>query len=156
MDIVSYRTQLSKERHNVLIKEKEIAYDAEINFDNPKKIVEMMNTIFQMDKLAEEYMYQISFDSKMKILGIFEISHGLVNATLVSARELMIRNLLCGAACFIICHNHPSGEVIASREDITITRQISEAGKLMGIPLHDSIIIGSDRYYSFHEDKQLD
>lgn len=156
MDIISYHTKLSKDRHNILVKEKSVSYDEEVNFDTPLKIVQMMNTLFDMENRAEEYLYQIAFDSKMKILGVFEVTHGLVNATLASPREMMIRNILCGATGFVIVHNHPSGEATASMDDITLTKRVSEAGKMMGILLNDSIIIGSNRYFSFHEQNMID
>lgn len=156
MDIISYHTKLSKDRHNILVKEKSVSYDEEVNFDTPSKIVQMMNTLFDMENRAEEYLYQIAFDSKMKILGVFEVTHGLVNATLASPREMMIRNILCGATGFVIVHNHPSGEATASMDDITLTKRVSEAGKMMGILLNDSIIIGNNRYFSFHEQNMID
>lgn len=156
MDIVSYHTRLDKNRHNILVREKSAVYDEEVNFDNPSKIVQMMNTLFDTENKAEEYLYQIAFDSKMKILGVFEVTHGLVNATLASPREIMIRNLLCGASGFVIVHNHPSGEVTASKEDIMLAKRVNEAAKMMGIVFNDFIIIGNNQYLSFHERKMLD
>lgn len=73
--------------------------------------------------------------------------------------EIMIRNLLCGASAFIVVHNHPSGEVYLSKEDISTTKRLFEAGRLIGIELLDHIVIGRKEksgsygyaYYSMKE-----
>ena len=67
----------------------------------------------------------------------------------------MIRNVLCGASAFIVIHNHPSGELSISKEDVSTTKKLYEAGELMGIHLLDHIIIGredeKEAYYSMAE-----
>ena len=89
------------------------------------------------------------------MLGIFEVGHGTVNACLLHTREIMIRNVLCGASAFIVVHNHPSGELSVSKDDISTTEQLKKAGELMEIPLLDHIIIGredeKETYYSLKE-----
>ena len=59
--------------------------------------------------------------------------------------------ILANAAAIILCYNHPSGNVEPSREDIRITRQLVEAGKLMGVPVHDHVIVGGEQYVSLAE-----
>lgn len=97
----------------------------------------------------------LSLDTKCKVLGIFEVGHGTVNACLLHTREIMIRNVLCGASAFIVAHNHPSGELSISRDDVSTTKKLYEAGELMGIHLLDHIIIGredeQEAYYSMAE-----
>ena len=56
------------------------------------------------------------------------------------------------AASVILVHNHPSGKLEPSPEDAAVTRQIVEAGHIVGIPVHDHIIIGGGRFYSFQEE----
>ena len=77
------------------------------------------------------------------------------NACLLHVREVMIRNVLCGASAFIVAHNHPSGELSVSKDDISTTEQLKKAGELMGILLLDHIIIGRENekeaYYSMKE-----
>lgn len=92
----------------------------------------------------------IATDTKQKVLGVFEISHGTVNTSLISPREVFIRALLCGADYIILVHNHPSGNSHPSMEDKKVTERIKECGELMNIKLLDHIIIGDD-YYSFQE-----
>lgn len=73
-----------------------------------------------------------------------------MNTSIVHPREVFQVALLNNAASIICFHNHPSGDVRPSREDIKITKRLSEAGRILGIELFDHIIIG-DGYYSLKE-----
>ena len=98
----------------------------------------------------EEYMYMICMNTKNRIIGVFEISHGSVNASIVSPREIFQKALLANAVSIIVMHNHPSGDPKPSPEDIEVTRRIVEAGKIIGIQVLDHIIVG-DQYVSLKE-----
>lgn len=151
MRITKYRTELDKNKHNVLVKEKAFNYQCD-SLDNPKSIVKMLNECFHLNKMAEEYLYMIALDTKCHPLGIFEISHGTVNSSLVTPREIFIRAILCGAVQIILVHNHPSGEVNPSKEDYNVYNRIKECGDILNISLADNIIVGNG-YYSFLEHK---
>ena len=86
------------------------------------------------------------------IIGVFEISRGTVAASLLSAREILIRMLIVGATHFLICHNHPSGHLQPSKYDVDSTKNIVNAGRTIGIPLVDHLIIGDGRYVSLLEE----
>ena len=88
--------------------------------------------------------------TKGKPLGVFEISHGTINQSICNPRDIFIKALLCGAAGIILAHNHPSGDVAPSKNDMEIYKRVKEAGQLLGIGLLDNIIIGNG-YYSFTE-----
>ena len=129
------------------------------HLDCAEKIASMICDLFELHTAAEEYVYLLSLDTKCRILGIFEVGHGTVNACLLHTRKIMIRNLLCGAGTFIVVHNHPSGEVSVSKEDISTTKRLFEAGRLIGIELLDHIIIGrkenGDSYgYAYYSMKE--
>jgi DNA repair protein RadC len=81
----------------------------------------------------------------------YTISEGGLAASIVEPRAVFQRAVLENAAAVICLHNHPSGNPEPSREDVSITRQLVEAGRLMGIPVHDHIIIAGDRYTSLVE-----
>ena len=66
-----------------------------------------------------------------------------------------MRAVYAGAQSIIMVHNHPSGEVEPSRDDEMIDRRIKDAGELMGIPLIDNIIIGSNSFYSFRSSDEI-
>lgn len=92
----------------------------------------------------------ICLNTKNKVIGVFEISHGNVNSSIVGTREVFQKALLANAVSIIFLHNHPSGDCTPSRQDIEITKKLSEAGKLMGIEVLDHLVIG-DRYCSLKE-----
>ena len=155
MRITTYTTRI-KDNLNVLVKERAYNYKTEnSHLESADKVVKMMCDVFQIHLRAEEYVYLLSLDTKCKVLGIFEVGHGTVNACLLHTREIMIRNVLCGASAFIVAHNHLSGELSISRDDVSTTKKLYEAGELMGIHLLDHIIIGredeKEAYYSMAE-----
>lgn len=85
-------------------------------------------------------MYILGLTNKNHILSVFEICHGSV------------RLLLSGAAQFVMIHNHPSGDTSPSKTDCQSTQRLIDAGKLMGIPMIDSIIIGDVGHLSMREE----
>jgi DNA repair protein RadC len=86
-------------------------------------------------------------NTKNKIVGVFEISHGTVNASLVTPREVFQKALLANAVSIILMHNHPSGDSTPSQQDIEITKRLVEAGKIVGVDVLDHIVVG-DNYVS--------
>ena len=153
MRITKYRTELDSKRHNVLVKESAVNYACD-KLNSPDAIVQMFNNIFDLNHMAEEYVYLAAFSTAYRVLGVFEVSHGTVSTTTASPREIFIRLLLSGASCFVICHNHPSGDCIPSDDDIGLTKRLQECANLMGIAFTDHIITGRG-YYSFKEHKLL-
>lgn len=90
----------------------------------------------------KEHFFVLSFDSRNKFLGIDEVSVGTLNASLVHPRETFEAAIRRHAARIIIAHNHPSGNTESSKEDLEITKQLLEAGKIMDIEILDHLIIG--------------
>ncbi len=118
-------------------------------FDSPAKLAEYyMET---MRHFTTECVFVVMLDNKGHRLGEKQISQGTVNASLISPREIFIQALKYEASSIILIHNHPSGDVRPSGPDMTITKQVSECGRLMNIPLIDHIIIGDNTYASFKE-----
>lgn len=154
MRINFYEARLSEDNRTMLVKEKGVNYDAG-KLNSPEDIVLMMRKLLHVEQMAEEHCYMIAMNSSCKILGVFFISKGTVNVSLVTPRELYIRALLAGAVQIVLCHNHPSGNAIPSEQDIAITQKIKEAGEMININLADHIIIGSNSYLSFKEAKIL-
>ena len=74
---------------------------------------------------------------------------GTLNQTLVFPREVFADAIVDRAASIYIAHNHPSGNTDPSREDISVTKRLQEAGKLLGIEIQDHVIITDDSHYSF-------
>lgn len=150
MRITKYKTMLNEDREISLVKEDSVNYSNVTCLRGALDVFEMMNTVFKASYMAEEYVWIIALDSKSKTKGVFEISHGGLDYSLVSPREIFIRLCLCGASCFIMVHNHPSGDVTPSDDDKKVTDKIKEAGDIMNIKLLDHIIIGNNTFLSMH------
>lgn len=152
MNIIKYSTMLSEEVPgvNVLVKEQECIYDSKL-MDQPRKVVDVLNDLFHLNRKSEEYVYMIALDGVNNIIGVFEISHGVVNASLIQPREVFIKALLCGAVGLVLAHNHPSSNCSLSNDDLQVLNRMKDAGKMMGIPLLDFLIIGGSNYFSANE-----
>ena len=123
-------------------------------YSSPVKIAELLKEVFCVDRLAEEYVWLLCFDVKFQCVGMFEVSHGGAAQSVVDVSQILKRALLCGADQMILGHNHPSGIVEPSKEDYFITERLHEAGRLLGLPLCDHIIVGGanrNDYFSFRE-----
>lgn len=118
--------------------------------NSPEKVVKLARDFLRMHEDTEEYMYMLCMNTKLVMTGIFEISHGNVNSSIVGTREVFQKALLANAVSIILLHNHPSGDPKPSREDLRTTDRLMEAGKIIGIDVLDHIIIG-DGYCSLKE-----
>ena len=105
----------------------------------------------EMRHMEQEHLKLLILNTKNVLIKASDISKGTVNASLATPRELFIEALRYRGAAVILLHNHPSGDAEPSREDCLFTRRVEEAGKLMGIPLLDHIIIGDNSYVSLKE-----
>lgn len=147
--VMEYKTELNENRHNVLV-EKEGHECPEGPLATPEAAVRFMQAVFHPGCQAEEYVYMVALDRKSRPLGVFEVSHGSAWGSLCEPREIFIKALLCGASGIILAHNHTSGDITPSKEDTAVYWRVKQAGELLGVPLVDSLIIGSG-YYSFQE-----
>lgn len=138
-----------------LVKEKAVDYNyRRFHANNPQSIQFMMNEIFDAENLPEEYVWCIAVDAKCKINGLFEVSHGSVNYSSASPKDIIKRVLLCGAVAFIVVHNHPSGNVEPSKDDDQMTKNLKMCADMMELNMLDHIIIG-EGYYSYSEERRL-
>ncbi len=91
---------------------------------------------------SKEHFMVLSFDSRNKLIGIDAITVGTLDSNLIHPRETFEAAVRRHASRIIIAHNHPSGNTEPSQEDVEITRQLVEAGKIMGIEILDHLIVG--------------
>lgn len=96
----------------------------------------------------QEHFLSILLDGAHKVIKIVEISKGLVNKTLVHPREVFRSAIENNACAIIIAHNHPSGSIEFSSEDIEITKRLKEAGNIIGIDILDHILISKIAFVS--------
>ena len=80
------------------------------------------------------------------------MTRGTLNASLISPREVFRLAVVEGAAAVILAHNHPLGDPAPSPDDRAVTRQIAEAGRALGIPVLDHVIVGDGRFASLAEE----
>ena len=149
--MIKYKTRLTENKRVVL--EKEVSTNCpnlSYVIKSPDDAVNIGRDFMRIHEEPEEYMYMICMNTKNKIIGVFEISHGSVNSSIVSPREVFQKALLANAVSIIVMHNHPSGDPTPSREDIEVTKRLVEAGKIVGVEVLDHIIVG-DRYSSLKE-----
>ena len=96
----------------------------------------------------KEHFIVITLNNNHNPVSVAIASIGLVNKTIVHPREIFIRAIQDMATAIIVCHNHPSGSLAVSPEDIEITDRLCEAGKIIGINVIDHLIISKNGYVS--------
>ena len=152
MRVVKYKTKLTEKQRVVLEKEVSVyCPDIDRKMNGPEKIVKLAREYLRMHELPEEYMYMVCMNTKLDMTGVFEISHGNVNSSVVGTREVFQKALLANAVSVVLLHNHPSGDSTPSREDIKVTERLMKAGDILGIDVLDHIIIGRPGYTSLKE-----
>jgi DNA repair protein RadC len=96
-----------------------------------------------MSTLEQEYLYVILLNTRNRVIGDpREVYHGSLNTSLIRTGEVFRDAVRVNAAAIIVAHNHPSGIVEPSREDIAVTVSLVETGKLLDITLLDHLVIG--------------
>jgi len=105
----------------------------------------------KLKDLQFEVFLALLLDSANHLLCDVEVSKGILDSSLSHPREVFRRAIIEPAASIILLHNHPSGNAEPSSEDLQITKQIVESGKIIGIPVHDHIIVAGNTYTSFAE-----
>lgn len=156
MSVMQYKLYLRKDTGRTYLRKSRVfdAGELEVFCRSPDKIYQLMEQYYKLSEEAEEYVYVICVNSKCRIIGIFELSHGTVSASIVSPRGIFQRALLIGATSIVLVHNHPSQDVTPSQDDVQVTHRIYECGKWMNLELLDHIIVGNG-YYSFNESGTL-
>lgn len=98
-----------------------------------------------------EHFITLLLNTKNCIAAVNTVSVGNLNSTIVHPREVFKPAILASANALILAHNHPSGDPTPSSEDIGVTKRLVEAGKLLGIPVLDHIVVGENTYCSLTE-----
>lgn len=149
MRVNTYGMELNDDRLPILVKESSRNYCSLDSVLNPADVFLFLNDNFHANRQAEEHVWIIGYRTD-RVIGVFEISHGMINGSVAEPREVFSRLLMLGVTRFILAHNHPSGLTNPSSNDILITKRLKQAGDLMGISLMDHVILGEKTYYSFH------
>ena len=102
----------------------------------------------ELETKTKECLYALFLDSSNYIIGEELISIGTLNASLIHPREVFKNAIKCSAYSFALVHNHPGGNTLPSSEDLEVTKQIRNAGKLLGINLKFHVIVSKDDYHN--------
>ena len=97
----------------------------------------------------------LCLDARNKLIKISDISVGTLNASIVHPREVFKEAIQSFAIQIIIAHNHPSGDPEPSEDDLEITKQLTETGKILGIEVTDHIIVTKNNYFSFKDGRLI-
>ena len=103
----------------------------------------------------KEYFKVLFLNQANQVLGYTLISEGGITETSVDVRIILQAALLTNSVALVLAHNHPSGNLKPSRQDMEITKQVKEAAKLMRITVIDHLILRDAGYYSFSDEGQL-
>jgi len=118
----------------------------------PKDVINALKNTF--DPISEE-MYILIFDTKNQIIEKHLIAKGGYNTLMMKPAQIFRKVLITGGDSFIIAHNHPSGDVKPSEDDIVFTKKVLKGASLLGINFLDHIIYCNENHYSFKKENLL-
>ena len=139
-----------------LVREKSIKYQATAS--TAEQAAEIIRkTITECGQSDREQLMVLMLDVKNRIIGTNIVSVGSVSSSIVCLRELFKPVILANSVALIVAHNHPSGDLQPSVEDDNITKWIFIGAHLLGITLHDHLIISTENkeFYSYAENNTL-
>lgn len=124
-----------------------------IKIDSASTVFNYYKNIFVNKK--QEYFYCVYLDSNKVVIKEKLLFMGTLDYSLVHPREVFKEAVSVSASSIICVHNHPSGNVIPSKNDIEITNKLIDVGNMLGIKVIDHVIIGYNQYYSFLENDDI-
>lgn len=114
---------------------------------------EILIEVWNMDKISLcEQFWMIMLNNRGRVLGVVELSSGGYTGTVADVRMIYGVALKACACSIIVAHNHPSGDLTPSSQDIKMTNQLVAAGKLLDLPLNDHLIVKADGFRSLADD----
>ena len=127
-----------------------------IKVSNSREVYNLL--LANWDKTKIEYVEQFKIlllNRANKVIGIYEVSSGGTTGTVADPKLIFTAALKLNANSIILCHNHPSGNLTPSEEDMKLTRKIKEAGLLLDLLVIDHMIISNEGYYSFSDEGKV-
>lgn len=118
-------------------------------FRSPSDVVARFGPLLR--DLRHEEFWVVLLTTSNQPLRELRVTSGTLNSSLVHPRECFAEAIKLHAASVIFLHNHPSGNPEPSAEDLAVTRQLVEAGRILGIPVHDHIVLAGTRFVSLAE-----
>lgn len=98
-----------------------------------------------------EMFLSVMLTSKNHLIGVETVSLGSINASIITPRDVFKSAILANAVSVILCHNHPSGDLTPSKQDIEITKRLVEVGELIGVKVLDHLVVSDKGYRSLRD-----
>lgn len=143
MDYAKYECVLKKSA----VHESERKYTC----DKPDEVVNFLRNYTDLAQYPDEHVFVVFLDCKKKIVGYSDVSYGCRTHACCNPSSVFRNAILLNADGIILAHNHPSGDTTPSGPDMDLTKQIADAGEIIGISLIDHIILCDENYVSFLE-----
>ncbi len=140
-----------------LVREKVVAeFDGRTSLKSPDIVFQLLQQFYKkVEGEEKEYAVVIHLDTKLKPLSLDIISIGSHQDAPVHPMQVFRKAVISGASSIIFAHNHPSGDLTPSKEDIDCSSVLAQSGNLLGITLIDSIIISGEKYLSLKQEKLI-
>lgn len=132
---------------------KEMHFDKRQKITASKQIYQLLRPYFQ--DLNHEEFRVVGMNASCRYLGAELVSIGGITGTVVDGRLLFKKLVEMQATCCILCHNHPSGSLNPSEQDMQLTKEIMQMGHILRIKVMDHIIISDNGYYSFSDEGRM-
>lgn len=127
-----------------------------LKITRPVNAYKLFHSTWDMDRIEFVEQFKVMLLNRSgRVLGISEISSGGMNCVCVDLRLVFATALKAAASSIICCHNHPSGSLAISSQDMMLTEKLRQAGKLLDIAVDDHIILTGEGYVSFAEEGML-
>lgn len=158
-DLMTFRG-IGKSKAVSILTAMELGKRRSMELAREKKKVNSSATAFEImqpfigDLLHEEF-WILFLNNANNLLDKSQLSKGGIHATLVDVRLIFKKAISTGATSIILCHNHPSGNLIPSHSDIQLTKKIIKGGELLDIKVLDHIIVSQHAYFSFADENRM-
>ena len=126
-----------------------------IKLKSSKDVNSYIRSIYPVDIECREAFMCLYLNRANNVQGFAVISIGGVSGTLADPKVIFQHALLCNSSSIILSHNHPSGNLTPSQQDIHLTNKVKKCGEMLDLPIIDHIIITKEGYYSFSDEAIL-
>jgi DNA repair protein RadC len=125
-----------------------------IEINGPEAAYQLLRKRFKHGESREHFIL-VLLSARNTVIGVETVSVGSLNASIVHPREVFKPAVTQAAASILLAHNHPSGNVDPSDDDLALTKRLVQVGELMGIPVIDHLIVGNGNYTSLKQEGHL-
>lgn len=120
-----------------------------------RQVYDLLRPFFEEHMEYRELFYVVYLNRGNRVLGVVKISEGGCSGTVVDNKMVFQGALLASASAIILAHNHPSGNLRPSDNDIALTKKCKEAGRVLEIDVLDHVILSDEGYYSFADENKM-